>query len=279
MGKKDNIPLPQNIKALRFKHIGIRVLYAVLVALVIFTLVRSAVRGEYNNVFFCILTLLLFTLPSLVEHKLKIQLPNVFEGLVLVFIYSAEVLGEINCYYEKIPQWDTILHTVNGFIFAAFGFALLDIIDRNSKIKFKLSPLFIALTAFCFSMTIGVCWEFVEYFCDLLLGTDMQKDTYINAINTVVLDPASSNTIVTLHDVTEVVVKYGSGQEVVLEGYLDVGLIDTINDLLVNFIGAFIFTIIGFLYNLKRGKGRIAKQFIPTLKPDADESESQNSGE
>ena len=270
---KETLPVGENLKKLKIKNMEIKALYAVLIALVIFTLIRSAVRGESANVFFCVLTLLLFTIPSLVEHKLKIQLPNLFEGLVLIFIYSAEVLGEINCYYEKIPHWDTILHTVNGFMFAAFGFALLDIINRNSRMKFKLSPIYLALTAFCFSMTIGVFWEFYEYFGDALLGMDMQKDAYINAINTVLLDQTGTNTVVELKDITEVIIKYGDGKELILDSYIDVGLRDTIGDLLVNFIGAFVFTIIGFWYLLKRGNGKIAKQFIPTLMEDASKDE------
>ena len=250
------------------KDVGIRILYAVLVGLVILTLARSAFRREYSHVFFCVLTLVLFTLPSLVEKKLNIRLPNVFEAIVLVFIYSAEILGEINCYYLKIPHWDTMLHTVNGFMFAAFGFALLDIINQNSRIKYKLSPLYLALMAFCFSMTIGVFWEFFEYYSDLLLGTDMQKDSYITTLNTVILDPASSNTVVSIKDISEVVIKYGNGETLVLDKYIDVGISDTIKDLVVNFIGAFLFSIIGFFYVKQRGKGRIARQFIPTLNTD-----------
>jgi len=262
--KKRN-DFPASAERIKKKDRGIRALYSVLAGLVILTLVRSAVRHEYNHVFFCILTLILFTLPSLVEHKLNIQLPNVFEGIVLVFIYSAEILGEINCYYMKIPHWDTMLHTVNGFMFAAFGFALLDIINQNSKIKFKLSPFYLALMAFCFSMTIGVFWEFFEYYGDLLLGTDMQKDTYINTVNTVLLDPTNSNTVVSLHDISEVIIRYGGGKEVVLDAYIDIGISDTIKDLVVNFVGAAVFSVIGFFYLKHRGKGKIAKQFIPTL--------------
>lgn len=268
---------PKNpIRMIKFKHTGIKILYAVLVALVIFTAVRSAIRGEYNHVFFCVLTLVLFTLPSLVEHHLDIHLPNVFEGLVLVFIYSAEILGEINCYYEKIPQWDTVLHTVNGFMFAAFGFALMDIINRNSRIKFKLSPVYLALVAFCFSMTIGVFWEFYEYYADILLGSDMQKDTFVNYINTVILDPEQMNRVVNLPEITEVIIRYGDGREVVLDSYLDVGLHDTIKDLLVNFIGAAVFSVIGYFFVKHRGKGKIAKQFIPVLNETADTGEDDD---
>ena len=247
------------------KERWIRILYIALVVLVIFTLSRSAVRREYSHVFFCLLTLVLFTLPSLVERKLNIMLPDVFEAIVLVFIYSSEILGEINCYYVKIPHWDTMLHTVNGFMFAAFGFALLDIINMNSKIKFKLSPLYLSFMAFCFSMTIGVFWEFFEYYCDRLLGTDMQKDTYITALKTILLDPTNSNTVVNISDISEVVIRYGDGNEAVLGAYIDVGIADTMKDLGVNFVGAVIFSIIGFVYLKQRGKGKIAKQFIPTL--------------
>jgi hypothetical protein len=122
-------------------------------------------------------------------------------------------------------------------------------------------------------MTIGVFWEFYEYFGDALLGMDMQKDSYINAINTVLLDQTGTNTVEELKDITEVVIKYGDGRELILDSYIDVGLRDTIGDLLVNFIGAFVFTIIGFWYLLKRGNGKIAKQFIPTLMEDASKDE------
>jgi hypothetical protein len=253
---------------IRKKDRIIRILYAVLAGLVILTLVRAAARREYSHVFFCVLTLMLFTLPSLVERKLNIRLPNLFEAIVLVFIYFAEILGEINCYYMRIPHWDTMLHTVNGFMFAAFGFALLDILNQNSKIKYKLSPFYLALMAFCFSMTIGVFWEFFEYYCDLFLGTDMQKDCYVNVLNTVMLDPNNSNTVVSIKDISEVIVKYGDGREIVLDGYIDIGIADTVKDLVVNFVGATIFSIIGFFYVKQRGRGKIARQFIPTLNTD-----------
>lgn len=270
--KKEKNP----IRVIKLKNKRMKILYSVLVGLVILTAIRSAIRGEYSHVFFCILTLLLFTLPSLVENNLDIHLPNVFEGLVLLFIYSAEILGEINCYYQKIPHWDTILHTVNGFMFAAFGFALLDIINRNSKIKFKLSPIYLALMAFCFSMTIGVVWEFFEYFADMLFATDMQKDSYVGYINTVLLDPTQSNRVINLNDITEVIIRYGDGGEVVLDKYMDVGLHDTIKDLLVNFFGAFVFSIIGYFYVKRRGNGTIARQFIPVLNESADGGDTED---
>ena len=159
-----------------------------------------------------------------------------------------------------------MLHTVNGFMFAAFGFALLDIINMNSKIKFKLSPFYLSFVAFCFSMTIGVFWEFFEYYADKFLGSDMQKDAFVNSINSVLLDPNNANTVVSISDIKEVIINYGDGKEIVLDAYIDIGISDTIKDLVVNFLGAAVFSLIGFFYVKRRGKGRIASQFIPTLK-------------
>lgn len=253
---------------IRSKCRALRILYLVLDVMVLFTLIRSLLRGEYSNVFFCLLTLALFMLPTTVEKNLRLKLPTLFEGIVLVFIFAAEILGEINCYYQTVPNWDTVLHTINGFLFAAFGFALLDIINRKPQIKFNLSPFYFALVAFCFSMTIGVLWEFFEFGNDVLMNSDMQKDTYIRDIYTVLLDANNTNTAVPLENIEKVVVYYAQDGMTVtktLPAYIDIGLIDTMKDLFVNFIGAFVFSIIGFFYLKSRGKGRIASQFIPVI--------------
>ncbi len=266
--KKRNSPLP-NREEMRHhvlsKSRGLKVLYIFLSAMVIFTLVRSVFRREHFNVMMCLLTLVLFMIPAFVEKNFKVHLSGFFEGIVLVFIFSAEILGEINCYYQKVPHWDTVLHTVNGFMFAAFGFALLDMINRDSHIKFKLSPVYLALVAFCFSMTVGVIWEFYEFGADVLLDSDMQKDTYIAGFNTVTLDPAKSNTPISVQGIREVVITLENGETLVLPAYLDVGLIDTMKDLAVNFIGAAVFSVIGYFFVKHKGNGKFAGQFIPTF--------------
>lgn len=246
------------------------IVYVILRTFVIISLIMAAVRGEYENVFVCALSLVLFLVPSFIERGLKIALPTTFEIIILLFIFSAEILGEIHNYYMKVPYWDTILHTLNGFLFAAFGFSLLDIINRNPKIKFQLSPAYLAIVAFCFSMTIGVLWEFFEFGCDMLLGKDMQKDFVINTINSVTLDPQMKNIPHTISGITSVTI---NGTDLGLGGYLDIGLIDTMKDLLVNFIGAVIFSIIGFFYIKNRGRGKFAKKFIPVIEEEKENSE------
>lgn len=245
---------------------------------VILVLVAQIFNRNFENVFLCVLTLGLFTVPTILERRLSIELPGTLEIIVLLFIYAAEILGEIQAFYVHIPNWDTMLHTMNGFLCAAIGFSLLDILNRNEKVKFSLSPLYLALVAFCFSMTVGVVWEFFEGTMDAFFHLDMQKDTIVNSIGTILLDPTGGNHPVVLQDITDVIIVQADGTQTALGlgGYLDIGLMDTMEDLFVNFIGAFVFSVIGYFYVRSRGQGRFARRFIPVLRL---EDEGKNSPE
>lgn len=250
------------------EHRSSFMVYMILRILVIVTMVLQFFNGNYENVFLCVLTLILLVVPSFIQINLKIELPTALEIIILIFIFAAEILGEIQAYYIKFPFWDTVLHTMNGFLMAAIGFALVDILNRSKKVTFELSPAFLSLVAFCFSMTIGVIWEFFEFFMDQFFGLDMQKDTIVHSISSVMLDATNSNIPVGISGITDVVV---NGKNLGLGGYLDIGLIDTMEDLFVNFIGAVVFSIIGYFYVKNRGKGRFASRLIPRLKSkDAD---------
>ncbi len=239
--------------------------YAVLRLAVIAVLVRCIIENRWESVFVAILALILFFIPPFVEKNFKIQLPTVLETLAFVFIFCAEILGEIEGFYVKYAFWDTMLHTVNGFMFAAFGFCLVDILNRSPRFKFQLSPVFLALTAFCFSMTIGVLWEFFEFGVDTIFSLDMQKDTIINHFGSVNFDPSGGNSPQYIGEIAGSVIETADGKLYTVNGYLDIGLIDTMKDLFVNFIGAVVFSVIGFFYIKQRGKGAIAKQFIPVF--------------
>lgn len=242
--------------------------YIVLRLIVIAAMVLSVINGSYENLFVCTLCLILFLCPALFEKNLGIKLPTTLEIVILLFIFASQILGEIGCYYVKVPMWDTMLHTVNGFLCAAIGFSLVDILNRNARFKFELSPLFVAIVAFCFSMTIGVLWEMFEFGADLFFATDMQKDFIVTRISSVTLDKTLSNTPVIIKGINEVTV---NGNPLEIGGYLDIGLIDTMKDLIVNFIGAVVFSFIGYFYIKNRGRGKIAKRFIPTLDEDKEE--------
>lgn len=245
------------------EHKSSFIVYAVLRALVILCMVLQIFNKNYENVFLCFLTLILLIMPSLIQVNFKIELPTTLEIIILLFIFAAEILGEIQEYYIKIQSWDTILHTLNGFLMAAIGFSLVDILNREERMKFELSPVFMSIVAFCFSMTVGVIWEFFEYGMDYIFQFDMQKDTVIHTISSVMLDPEGHNVSMIISDIQDVTV---NGQSLNLGGYLDVGLYDTMKDLIVNFIGAVAFSFIGYFYIKSKGTGKMAQRFIPRLK-------------
>lgn len=259
---------PRDLKGTIRRQPVVFAVYLVLRLIVLATLVSSIIRGEYESAFICLLVLALFLLPFFIQQNFGIELPSTLEIIILLFIFAAEILGELECYFITFPYWDSMLHTTTGFLCAATGFALIDILNRNSRIKFELSPIYVALAAFCFSMTVGVLWEFFEFGMDRIFHMDMQKDTVVSSITSVMLDPTNKNIPVTIDGITSVTV---NGQELGFGGYLDIGLYDTMADLFVNFIGAVVFSTIGYFYIKHRGKGKLAKAFIPTIteeKPD-----------
>lgn len=230
---------------------------------IVLTLIRSAFMQRYENVFVCVLALILFCLPVALEKTLAIDIPPVMEGIIYCFIFAAEILGEINSFYTIIPGWDTMLHTMNGFLVAAVGFSLVDLFNRSERFTFRLSPLFLAIVAFCFSMTVGVLWEFFEFGSDQLFGTDMQKDYIVQQVNSVSLHPSGLNLVV--HEPIESLAVNGQDWMEFPGGYLDIGLIDTMKDLIVNCIGALCFSVVGFFYVKSRGQGRLAASLIPIV--------------
>ena len=252
--------------ALRRKR-TVAAVYVLLRFLVILTMVAQFFNGNYESVFLCLLTLVLFLLPTILERALMVDLPNTLEVIILLFIFSAEILGEISAFYTTFQGWDTILHTLNGFLCAAIGFALVDLCNRHERVSLSLSPVYMAIVAFCFSMTIGVLWEFFECAMDQLFLLDMQKDAVVQNISSVMLDPTGGNNPVVIRDIADVIVVTGAGEEIALGlgGYLDIGILDTMKDLAVNFIGAVVFSVIGYFYVKNRGKGRFTRRFIPQV--------------
>lgn len=257
------------------KNKNVFAVYVILRVLVIAVAVMSFISGNMENFFICILSLVLFLLPAFVERKLKINLPDALEIIVLLFIFAAEILGEISSFYVRVPHWDTMLHTINGFLFAAIGFAMVDVLNRSSRVKFNLSPFYLAIMAFCFSMTVGVVWEFFEFGMDTLLDFDMQKDTVVSFISSVTFDSSLTNQTVMFNDIVDTVIVTADGTKYAfsdygVNGYVDLGIMDTMKDLFVNFIGAVVFSVVGFFYVKSRGKGKFAGSFIPTLYNDGE---------
>ncbi|MEA5033624.1 MAG: hypothetical protein VB025_15885 [Sphaerochaeta sp.] len=271
--KKWKRPDKKSLMQMIVQRDSARIVHYLLRLVVILILIAQAFNKNYENVFLCVLTLLLFAVPSLIETNTHIDIPDTLENIILFFIFSAAILGEIRSYYVTYPFWDTALHTINGFLAAAIGFSLVDILSQNERFSFSLSPLFVAIVAFCFSMTIGVIWEFFEFGMDMVFGMDMQKDTVVTTIRSVMLDPTKSQKVVVIKGIEEVMV---NGKKLGVGGYQDIGLIDTMKDLFVNFIGAVVFSTADYFYLKYRSKkAAFVKRFIPTLmdmEPKKDES-------
>jgi len=268
--KKDNY-IKRLMDTYRYGNRKTFIVLVILHLMVILTAVRCIFTKNYESLATCLLVLILFLLPAFIEDKMDLSIPPLFKAIIFVFIFAAEILGEVDHYYVKIPGWDTMLHTINGFLFAAVGFSLVYLLNRGTK-DFSLSPFYMALVAFCFSMTIGVIWEFFECAMDLFFNMDMQKDFMITTINSVSLDPANSGEVIHVNDIVQTIINTKSGETTTINGgYLDVGILDTMKDLLVNLIGAVVFSTIGF-FTLKNEKSsKVAESLM--IRPNDHEDE------
>lgn len=255
-------------RRLKRKSRATLVTYAVIRLLIVAVMIRSITAGNSENAYTCLLSLFLLYLPSIIERKLEMRLPTALEITVVVFIFASEILGEIACFYVTVPFWDKAMHTVSGFIYAAVGYSMADILNRDHRISFQLSPVFLAVVAFCFSMTIGALWEIFEFSVDTLFQKDMQKDTVLHEITSVALDPTRSNIPITISGIRDTVV---NGESLGLGGYLDIGLHDTMQDLIVNMIGALVFSVGGFFQQKRKKRSKMAEYFAPVA--DAEEAE------
>lgn len=222
------------------------IFYTVLRVLVFLTMIRCIVTGNYQSAMLCLLSLVLFMIPAFLQDRMKIEIPPVFQVIIFGFIFAAEILGEVDHFYVRIHGWDTMLHTMNGFLCAAVGFSLIYLLNRGSD-NVNLSPFYLTLVAFCFSMTVGVVWEFFEFTMDQFFFLDMQKDFIVKEFGSVTLDPANMGTPIDVAGITDTIIHTASGETYTIpDGYLDIGILDTMKDLLVNLLGAVVFSCIGY---------------------------------
>ena len=241
------------------------ILYTILRFMVFAALIRSLFIRNFEGAAICLLTLALFLIPSFLEGALQVNIPPLFQGIIYCFIFAAEILGELDHYYTTFPFWDTALHTLNGFLFASVGFVTVDLLNRHSS-NVHLSPLYLTMVAFCFSMTIGVLWEFLECGADLFLGQDMQKDFIIQDFQSTKLDPTHSQKNFPVTGAVKTEIYTAAGDVYKVEGgYLDIGIRDTMKDLLVNLIGAVVFCSFGSIYLHVGDRGKVASSVVKGL--------------
>lgn len=180
----------------------------------------------------CIVGVFAMLLPGMLKKKINLEIPSSMMLLYTLFLYCAIYLGEVRSFYYNVPHWDSILHTFSGAMLGALGFSFINFLNKTEKVPMNLSPLFVAVFAFCFAITMGVIWEFYEFFADSLLRTNMQKFALENGEN--------------------------------LIGRM--ALMDTMKDLIVDAVGAVVMSIIGYI-SLKYKKGWIEKLLLVIRKP------------
>ncbi|RIM89264.1 hypothetical protein BU113_14185, partial [Staphylococcus shinii] len=93
------------------------ILYTIFRIIVVFNLVNEIMFTQrWGDIFTLILTLALFKIPQFTERLFNIEIPNLLELIIILFIFSSTILGELGDFYGYFKLWDTILHTINGFL-------------------------------------------------------------------------------------------------------------------------------------------------------------------
>ena len=175
----------------------------------------------------CLLGVAAILLPARLMRRWDVEIPRVMFLLYIAFLYCAIFLGEVRSFYYSVPHWDTILHIFSGAMLGALGFSMIAVFNNTERIPMNLSPLFVAVFAFCFALALGAVWEIYEFAADCLLATNMQKFSLDNG--TALIGQAA--------------------------------LRDTMKDLIVDALGAVGASVIGYI-SLKYEKGWIEKLTI-----------------
>ena len=245
------------------------ILYVVTRLIFILVGVVSALFEDYLTAFLCAIALVFFLLPTFLYNKFSIEVPAALEISAVLFTFMCVVGGEIGHLYAHFPLWDKILHTFSGFLIAAIGLAFINLLTKRKSSVLKLTPFFAVFFAFFFALGTEVIWEVFEYLVDTLTGTtDMQADYIIDAFTSKKAGGEVNPVPIVVDGIEKVVIYFGDGREaLVLPGYIDIGLADTMHDLIVGAAGAFLFCAVEFIALKKRDKRMqmISESFVPKM--------------
>ena len=214
------------------------VVFAAYAAFQIFSGIWFAAHGDARDSALSFGYILILPAALLAEWLFRIRFPVLFH-LLLFVLAAGGVLGSCYDFYTFIPFFDQVLHGISGVLFCAVGYTLFKRIlgeDESKKTFFTC-----LLTGILFSLAIAVLWELFEYASYAFAGIDMQEDMIIDGFSSYLLAGSHSETVV-IDGITQTIIHYGDGQIYVVEGgYLDIGMYDTLNDMLVCTIGCFLF--------------------------------------
>lgn len=154
--------------------------------IIIIAAIYSIYQKAWLNLLISLATFFLIFLPSILEKKLKVDYPEEFEILIILFIFASLFLGEITSFYNRFWWWDLLLHGLSGLIIATFALSLVYILNRERKIK--LNPCFIVIFSFSFALALGSLWEIFEFEMDNIFGLNMQKSGLVDTMWDLILD-------------------------------------------------------------------------------------------
>lgn len=221
-------------------------------------LIWKLLCGRYYHAFYCLLAIFIFFIPMFGEKLLRISIPAGLKLIILLFAIAANICGEIFGFYIRLPFWDSVLHIIWGFAAGAVGCGFLQMLNPNGKHdNTRRYAFFSALFCLCFSIATGVLWEFCEFFMDSVFLLDMQKDAYVGAVSSVLLNPQGENSAVKV--IIESLVVNGR----TWKGYIDIGLTDTMKDLYVNSGGALLFAVCAAFCPRDKKLWRLLELLIP----------------
>lgn len=258
MGKKEKTPkkadllrVSQEKKKTSLLNI---IIYILLRLIFILAGIVSVSNADYLTALQCFLALFIFILPAIIDKKFNIDIPNALEISIIIFTFMTVLGGELGHFYAQYPLWDKMTHTFSGFMIAAIGVALIDLLNKRKIAVSNLSPFFMVFFAFCFALTVGVMWEFLEFAVDKFSGaTDMQADYFVSSFASKIAGGPKNPTPVIVKNIENVVINFKDGREaLVLPGYIDIGNKDTMYDLMVGSIGAFAFCLVEFIVVTKK---------------------------
>ncbi len=219
-----------------------RIALGVCEAFALVTIIMMILRKQYDRIPLAVSMPFILLIQKAVEctFHCRISLPVYLFGL---FYALGPMLGQCHNLYYLVPWWDKMLHMIGGVMFAFFGLFLFEAFVEKNKRKRVMTAIF----AICFSMAIGTIWEFSEFAADTFFGMDMQDDVVITHINSYLLDDGVGVTG-SIENIQEVLV---NGQSLPVKGYIDIGLIDTMLDMLLEALGA---VAVAIAYILSKGR-------------------------
>lgn len=240
----------------------VKLVYIIVLLLTVISFVKAFNSGDIKNSILCIISMFLYFVPYIINKLLNIMFPVIVRITFVLFIFATIILGEINDFYVLIPIWDDILHIVQGFVVSSVGFSLIYLLFKNKNI-IRYEKILIALYSFCLSISVGVIWEVGEYITDYNMRVDMQKDKYIYEFKSILLNPKKNNEVIVVDKIGYTTIYDESGNKIItFNGYLDIGLHDTIDDLIDTAVGSILFCFIGCLYLHDKDKYDFIEIFI-----------------